>query len=109
MNQNTLFEMGPEPSVPAIPGLQYVPDFLNRDQERKLLYKIDEQEWMTELSRRVQHYGFKYPYSFPHTLEKLGSMPQWVSHLAKRLQAEAEAEKSRSPTVSPNARPAFSH
>ena len=44
-------------------GLEYRPAFLTPSEEADLLGRIDTLEWLTDISRRVQHFGFKYDYS----------------------------------------------
>ncbi|WP_419863166.1 alpha-ketoglutarate-dependent dioxygenase AlkB [Candidatus Poriferisodalis sp.] len=44
-------------------GLEYLPDFLSPEEEAELIACIDAGEWLADLSRRVQHYGYKYDYS----------------------------------------------
>ena len=46
--------------VERIPGLCYIPSFLNKEEEALLLSKIDENPWSSELVRRVQHYGISF-------------------------------------------------
>jgi hypothetical protein len=59
--QNNPFE-GTDTNVDQISGLTYIPDFITPIQETKLLNIIDQQPWLTDLKRRVQHYGYKYDY-----------------------------------------------
>ena len=66
------------------PGLQYVPGFINVRQERRLLELIDGNEWLEELKRRVQHYGYKYDYR-GGPLTPLGKLPQWAQYLGKKF------------------------
>ncbi len=47
----------------AISGLTLVQDYLSGTQEQNLLGVIDAQPWITDLKRRVQHYGRRYDYS----------------------------------------------
>ncbi len=49
-----LFKPEPLP-VPNIDGLHYIPDYISVDEEEALLKAIDQQSWMTDLKRRVQH------------------------------------------------------
>ncbi|MFP3637118.1 hypothetical protein SB677_20390, partial [Bacillus sp. SIMBA_033] len=44
------------------PGLLAIPDFISGEQELALLAEVDRGTWLTDLSRRVQHYGWKYDY-----------------------------------------------
>ena len=71
----------------VIPGLTYKPDFLDEDQERRLVEWIDQQEWSSELSRRVQHYGWRYDYGAREVdaSMRLGELPALLAELAHRL------------------------
>lgn len=76
-----------EEATPNIPGLSYIPDFITRDEESALISKIDEQPWLNDLKRRVQHYGYKYDYK-ARTVnddEYLGSLPDWQLPLCHEL------------------------
>src|SRR5437867_419261 len=44
----------------VVPGLIYLPDWLDHIDQPALLANIDAAHWSTELRRRVQHYGHKY-------------------------------------------------
>ena len=70
-----------------VPGLAYVPDFLDEDRERHLIDWIDRQEWSTEIKRRVQHYGWRYDYRARKVdaSMRLGPLPQELAELAERL------------------------
>lgn len=95
-------EAGPLPAPPdasaaggdaeraAIPGLMYVRDFLSPDDEKTLVTRIDRHEWNGELSRRVQHYGWRYDYKARHIdpSMQLGPLPDWADVLAERLVSE---------------------
>ena len=72
----------------GVPGLVYVPGFLSPDEEDHLVKKIDSCPWQSgQLSRRVQHYGWRYDYRKRKvdTSMHLGPLPNWVGHIAKRL------------------------
>ena len=71
----------------APPGLIYRPDFVTEEEETRLLECIDSAEWITELSRRVQHYGWRYDYKAGRIDEsmRLGELPEWASGLGRRL------------------------
>ena len=43
-----------EPELP--PGLIYTPEFITPADEERLLHEIDNQQWLDDLIRRVQHY-----------------------------------------------------
>ncbi len=63
-----------------VPGLLYLPEFIAPSQERELLEQIDRQPWLTDLKRRVQHYGYKYDYRARAIDEamNLGAIPDWL-------------------------------
>ena len=59
---------GPQPppkneeAVKIISGLQYIENYISVSDHYWLLGRIDKQQWLGDLKRRVQHYGFKYDY-----------------------------------------------
>jgi alkylated DNA repair dioxygenase AlkB len=70
-----------------IPGLTYIADYINADEQNQLLNVIDQQEWSTILKRRVQHYGYKYAYKqgVLASSSYLGPLPDWAQSLATRF------------------------
>lgn len=78
------------PNVDEIPGLIYLPGFLSEEEQRRVLDQIDGELWSTELSRRVQHYGWRYDYKARRIDREmfLGELPPWAKQLALRLQGE---------------------
>ena len=89
--QLTLFSS--EPAVdrqqPDLPGARYLPSFITAAEEADYIRRIDENEaaWLTDLSRRVQHYGWRYDYS-ERTITadmRIGPLPEWLQGLAQRL------------------------
>jgi alkylated DNA repair dioxygenase AlkB len=75
------------PDVPSIVGLQYIRDFIDQQKHDDLLSQIDSLPWLTDLKRRVQHYGYKYDYksrSVNYTMQ-IGPLPQWAGELADLL------------------------
>lgn len=76
-----------EASEIDISGLNYVPDFITPAENDFLLSQIDQQPWLTDLKRRVQHYGYKYDYK-ARTFSNdayLGPLPDWLASLSKKL------------------------
>ncbi len=71
-------------------GLIYRPGFVTQEEETRLLECIDSAEWITELPRRVQHYGWRYDYKAGRIDEimRLGELPEWASELGRRLVKE---------------------
>jgi alkylated DNA repair dioxygenase AlkB len=78
------------PKAEGVPGLIYVPDFLNETQERQIVAAIDHGPWRNDLKRRVQHYGWRYDYKAREIDRsmRLGPLPEWAMLLAKRLKSE---------------------
>lgn len=70
-----------------IPGLIYHPDYITERQAVHLTTTIDAALWLTELKRRVQHYGYKYDYKARAISKEmhLGPLPDWAQSLADAL------------------------
>jgi len=89
--QLTLFspEPGSEQREPDVSGMHYLSSFLTPDEEAEFIRRIDENEgaWLTDLSRRVQHYGWRYDYSERAITAdmRIGPLPDWLQVLAQRL------------------------
>ncbi|MGH1456447.1 MAG: alpha-ketoglutarate-dependent dioxygenase AlkB [Alphaproteobacteria bacterium] len=81
-----LFEIH-RPEAPDIDGLLYIPNFISESEHDALLSIIDVQSWLTDLKRRVQHYGYKYDYKARNILPDsyLGELPQWLGDLQEKL------------------------
>lgn len=89
----------PEPPNPdnkdveaLISGLTYVRDYINEEQHDWLLKRIDEDDerWITDLKRRVQHYGYRYDYKarrVDHS-DRLGRLPEELQRLCKKLKED---------------------
>ncbi len=76
----------------AVPGMHYLPRFLSADEEAQHIRHIDANNgaWLTDLSRRVQHYGWRYDYA-ERTITsdmRIGPLPAWLQALAQRLYEE---------------------
>ena len=70
-----------------IHGLRYIPDYITEDQHDWLLDQIDEQQWLDDLKRQVQHYGFKYDYKARKVNYDMhiGELPEWLKRLSQKL------------------------
>ncbi|MEC7125149.1 MAG: alpha-ketoglutarate-dependent dioxygenase AlkB [Bacteroidota bacterium] len=81
-----------EPILPDIQGLQYHESFISASEEESLLKKIDDECWINDLERRVQHYGYKYDYKKKGIdyAYKAPPLPAWVDFLINRLQEKLE-------------------
>lgn len=70
----------------------YIRDYISESEEHNFLRHIDHAEicWITELKRRVQHYGYRYDYKARKisTDMRIGDLPQWILPLVNRLAGE---------------------
>src|SRR5262245_8764451 len=84
----------PDAPIADIPGLTYLPDYLEDTREQALIDQIDVQPWITDLRRRVQHYGYRYDYKGRSVSAEmhLGPLPGWLLPLCQEL-----AESGRMP------------
>ena len=73
--------------APVIQGLQYIKDYINEDQHDWLSARIEEHQWLDDLKRRVQHYGFKYDYRARKVNRdmRIGELPAWLKRLSEKL------------------------
>ena len=70
-----------------IPGLAYIPDYITEAQQAYVIEEIDKHPWSTELKRRVQHYGYKYDYTYKNINEsmKVEGLTPWMLFYASKL------------------------
>ncbi|NEP85224.1 MAG: alpha-ketoglutarate-dependent dioxygenase AlkB [Okeania sp. SIO3B3] len=75
--------------VHTVNGLRYIDSYINETKHDELLALVNEQPWLTDLKRRVQHYGYRYDYKARAVTPDmyLGPLPAWLQHLAKHLNA----------------------
>jgi alkylated DNA repair dioxygenase AlkB len=85
-NRNKVVDLKFVP-VNKIPGLYICDDIIDQDFELNLLHQINQEKWLSELSRRVQHYGYKYDYK-KHLIDKndyLGELPVWSNVISNNI------------------------
>lgn len=71
----------------SIPGLHYIPSFLDQRHQDEIVERIDDQPWLADLGRRVQQYGWRYDYN-TRSINKdmrIGPLPSWLSDVATKL------------------------
>jgi len=70
-----------------IPGLDYKLDYITEQEGQDLLAWLDKRPWITDLKRRVQHYGWRYDYKARKidSTMRLGALPDRLAELAERL------------------------
>lgn len=81
--------------IKDIPGLQYIEDYLSDDEQSTILAHVEEGEWLKDLKRRVQHYGFKYDYKARKIDMSMhvGDLPKWLKELSLKLHQEGYMPK----------------
>jgi alkylated DNA repair dioxygenase AlkB len=79
-----------ETTVARIPGLAYIPGYIDPEAQQTLLNAIDAALWLSDLRRRVQHYGYRYDYTRKAIDDSLflGPLPPWAASLAERLHTD---------------------
>ncbi|WP_419854533.1 alpha-ketoglutarate-dependent dioxygenase AlkB [Candidatus Poriferisodalis sp.] len=84
-------------TVAAPPGLEYHEEFLTASEELDLLGCADASGWLSDISRRVQHFGFKYDYSdrWLDETARIGSLPGWLAELACKAYGSVSEDVQR--------------
>jgi alkylated DNA repair dioxygenase AlkB len=78
----------------GVPGLSIAENAISKEYHDKLVRHVNEGEWDTRLSRRVQHFGYLYDYKVKN-LEKGSAppLPEWSLELCSDLIAKGLIEK----------------
>ena len=78
--------------VDTVPGLKFLEGFLTSEHQGYCVQQVDAavDEWRNDLSRRVQHYGWRYDYKARAITPDMhiGALPNWLDDLARRLYDE---------------------
>ena len=78
--------------VVTVPGLKFIEGFLTPDEQAECVRRVDaaDSEWRNDLSRRVQHYGWRYDYKARAITPDMhiGALPDWLTTLAQKLYDE---------------------
>lgn len=80
-----------------IDGMIYHDNFISKEEEIDLVECIDKQSWNNSLSRKTQHYGYRYDYT-KKTVDSfmyLGAVPQFISCLNDRLSTWFDSEPNQ--------------
>ena len=75
-----------------------VPDIVTEAEEERILLRISQAPWMTDLSRRVQHYGFRYDYRGqrqPAGTTPRPPFPRWAEVIGERLRPCFDGRNAR--------------
>jgi alkylated DNA repair dioxygenase AlkB len=76
--------------ISMIQGLTYVPNFIDKVEVNSFVDSINAEPWLSDIKRRVQHYGYKYDYK-ARTIDYsmfIGKLPSWAMKMAQRLYDE---------------------
>lgn len=76
--------------ISMIQGLTYIPNFIDKLEVKNFIDSINSESWLSDIKRRVQHYGYKYDYkarSIDYSMF-LGQLPIWALPMAQRLFVE---------------------
>ena len=68
-------------------GAAIIPNFISPAEEQRILLRISDAPWLTELRRRVQHYGYRYDYTARVAPEPATQFPPWATAIADRMRA----------------------
>ncbi|TAE73434.1 MAG: alpha-ketoglutarate-dependent dioxygenase AlkB [Bacteroidetes bacterium] len=70
-----------------INGLVYIDDFITEIEQDNLINWIDNLNWLDDLKRRVQHYGYKYDYKKRKidASMKVEKLPIWAENIAQKI------------------------
>ncbi|KAN0021969.1 hypothetical protein ACTFIU_004115 [Dictyostelium citrinum] len=74
----------------TIEGLTIIENAIDKEMHNKLWKEINKEEWLNDLSRRTQHYGYKYNYKSRSLKSEdiAPPFPQWASDLCCHLMKE---------------------
>lgn len=73
--------------ISMIQGLSYISNFIDKLEVESFIDSINSEQWLSDIKRRVQHYGYKYDYkarSIDYSMF-LGQLPSWAMTMAQRL------------------------
>ena len=78
--------------VSTVPGLKMFEEFLTPEEQAHCVERVDAatREWRNDLSRRVQHYGWRYDYKARAITPDMhiGALPDWLDKLAQKLYSD---------------------
>jgi|ERR687885_1708448 alkylated DNA repair dioxygenase AlkB len=90
-NTELAVESSLDSEIKKVSGLTYIPDYINRDDQTRLIEIIDQQEWSIKTQRRVQEYGYKYDSENGSFVSStyLGALPDWAQNIATRISEDS--------------------
>lgn len=71
-------------------GLKLIENFITESEESELIKNINNHTWLNDLTRRVQHYGYRYDYKCRKVTNLGGknNFPNWLSDLNNKVYKE---------------------
>jgi alkylated DNA repair dioxygenase AlkB len=71
----------------GLPGLSYCHQLLTIAEQGRILQEVDARPWLSDLKRRVQHYGYKYDYKSRAVNPSMyvGPLPAFAIDVARSL------------------------
>ena len=87
LTQNELCNPKIMNDISMIQGLTYIPNFIDKLEVESFIDSINSEQWLSDIKRRVQHYGYKYDYkarSIDYSMF-IGQLPHWAMTMAQRL------------------------
>ena len=91
INRNIIGNSGLQ-DIELVPGLKFYEEFLTPEEQAYCIERVDaaQNEWRNDLSRRVQHYGWRYDYKARAITPDMhiGALPDWLDKLAQKLYDE---------------------
>src|SRR5215467_7133628 len=75
-------------ATPDIPGLRYIPEYIDLRTHDELLDMVSGQTWM-EIpgQRRMQFYGYAYDYA-SKSIKRSGTLPAWAARIAENIRRD---------------------
>ncbi len=73
----------------SIKGLALFENYITEEDEINLINGINLSDWNTELTRRTQHYGYKYSYHGGNFLEQSKPIPHFMTNILNRVSIDA--------------------
>ena len=101
---NTLVECTSETKDIVIPGVYVLNDFVSEEEEKSLIHNIDNEEYVPQLHRRVQHYGYRFDYKSKDILKdiSLGELPVMFNSLLAQVEEKKVLKYGRPDQITVN-------
>lgn len=73
-----------------IPGMTYIPNYVDRGEQTQLIQAIDRQPWQFDRDRRLQQHGYQYNYQQGSLVSSkyLGPLPDWADRITQKISCD---------------------